>query len=96
MARRRPWKLARETVSLDRLSKGRLGLGVGLGEPSDADFSFDVAVIGSRPSLGKPAEALKKLAELERAGATWWLDPSTWSASQPSGSPSTSARDRRE
>lgn len=31
LARRRPWKLARETVSLDHLSKGRLVLGVGLG-----------------------------------------------------------------
>ena len=31
VARRRPWKLARETVSLDQLSNGRLTLGVGLG-----------------------------------------------------------------
>ncbi|MFN8371855.1 MAG: LLM class flavin-dependent oxidoreductase [Anaerolineae bacterium] len=31
LARRRPTKLARETVSLDRLSNGRLVLGVGLG-----------------------------------------------------------------
>ncbi len=34
LPRRRPWKLARETVSIDRLSKGRmiLGVGIGLGE----------------------------------------------------------------
>lgn len=31
VARRRPWKLARETTTVDRLSKGRLVLGVGLG-----------------------------------------------------------------
>lgn len=35
-ARRRPWKLARELASLDRLSNGRLTLGVGNGD--DADF----------------------------------------------------------
>lgn len=31
IARRRPWKLARETVTLDHLCRGRLILGVGLG-----------------------------------------------------------------
>ncbi|MBN2116712.1 MAG: LLM class flavin-dependent oxidoreductase [Anaerolineales bacterium] len=31
LPRRRPWKVARETVSLDRLSAGRLILGVGTG-----------------------------------------------------------------
>ena len=40
IARRRPWKLARETVSIDRLSDGRLILGVGLGDPVQWDFGF--------------------------------------------------------
>ena len=40
IARRRPWKLARETVSVDRLSKGRLILGIGLGDPAQWDFGF--------------------------------------------------------
>ena len=40
VARRRPWKLARETVSVDRLSNGRLILGVGLGDPVQWDFGF--------------------------------------------------------
>ncbi|MCC7450336.1 MAG: TIGR03619 family F420-dependent LLM class oxidoreductase [Anaerolineae bacterium] len=38
--RRRPWKLARETVTLDRLSGGRLilGVGIGLGDGEWADL----------------------------------------------------------
>jgi alkanesulfonate monooxygenase SsuD/methylene tetrahydromethanopterin reductase-like flavin-dependent oxidoreductase (luciferase family) len=38
IARRRPWKLARESVTLDRLSEGRLILGVGLGDPVQTEF----------------------------------------------------------
>jgi len=38
--RRRPWKLARETVTLDRLSNGRLTLGVGIGDPVQWDYGF--------------------------------------------------------
>ena len=37
-ARRRPWKLAREAVTLDHLSNGRLVLPVGLGTLDDAGF----------------------------------------------------------
>jgi alkanesulfonate monooxygenase SsuD/methylene tetrahydromethanopterin reductase-like flavin-dependent oxidoreductase (luciferase family) len=33
LPRRRPWKIAREMTSLDHLSKGRLIMGVGLGNP---------------------------------------------------------------
>ncbi|MGH2487727.1 MAG: LLM class flavin-dependent oxidoreductase [Ktedonobacterales bacterium] len=39
LSRRRPWKLARETVTLDHLSQGRLILGVGLGDTQDPGFS---------------------------------------------------------
>src|SRR5207302_7670232 len=38
LPRRRPWKVARETVSLDQLSNGRLVLGVGIGAPTQYDF----------------------------------------------------------
>lgn len=40
LPRRRPWKLARETVSLDRLSQGRLILGVGIGDPAQWEYGF--------------------------------------------------------
>jgi alkanesulfonate monooxygenase SsuD/methylene tetrahydromethanopterin reductase-like flavin-dependent oxidoreductase (luciferase family) len=38
LPRRRPWKVARETVTLDHLSGGRLTLGVGLGFPADDEY----------------------------------------------------------
>ncbi len=39
VTRRRPWKLARETVTLDHLSRGRLVLPVGLGAVDDGGFA---------------------------------------------------------
>lgn len=39
LARRRPWKVARETATLDHLSHGRVILGVGLGDPSEEEFA---------------------------------------------------------
>lgn len=39
LARRRPQKVARETVTLDRLSGGRVILGVGLGDSAQSEFA---------------------------------------------------------
>jgi alkanesulfonate monooxygenase SsuD/methylene tetrahydromethanopterin reductase-like flavin-dependent oxidoreductase (luciferase family) len=39
LPRRRPWVVARQSVTLDHLSGGRLTLGVGLGAPAQADFA---------------------------------------------------------
>lgn len=52
--RRRPWKLARETVSLDHLSIGRLILGVGLGFPPDVEYGF----FGEEPDVKLRAKKL--------------------------------------
>jgi alkanesulfonate monooxygenase SsuD/methylene tetrahydromethanopterin reductase-like flavin-dependent oxidoreductase (luciferase family) len=46
LARRRPWKLARETVTLDHLSEGRLILGTGIG----GDW------LGEYSAFGEPAD----------------------------------------
>lgn len=45
VARRRPWKVAREAASLDHLCNGRLIFGAGLGNPADAEFG----VFGENP-----------------------------------------------
>jgi alkanesulfonate monooxygenase SsuD/methylene tetrahydromethanopterin reductase-like flavin-dependent oxidoreductase (luciferase family) len=39
LARRRPWKVARETITIDRLSNGRFVLPVGLGGTWDGGYS---------------------------------------------------------
>jgi alkanesulfonate monooxygenase SsuD/methylene tetrahydromethanopterin reductase-like flavin-dependent oxidoreductase (luciferase family) len=65
--RRRPHQLARETVTLDRLSGGRLVLGVGLG--SDRTGEFDPERFGEE---GDPRERAKLLDDgLERLLAYW-------------------------
>ncbi len=40
LSRRRPWQLAKTTTALDRLSGGRVTLGVGIGSPAHADFGI--------------------------------------------------------
>ena len=50
LPRRRPQKVAREAVTLDRLSGGRLVLGVGLGSPREEFSSFGDAA--TPPVLG--------------------------------------------
>lgn len=62
LARRRPWKLARETVSIDNISKGRLILGVGLGVPRD--FEAFGEEVDSRTRAEKTDEALDILTGL--------------------------------
>jgi alkanesulfonate monooxygenase SsuD/methylene tetrahydromethanopterin reductase-like flavin-dependent oxidoreductase (luciferase family) len=63
LARRRPQKVARETVTLDRLSGGRLVLGVGLGFPDDEYTTFG-EVADKRLLAARLDEALAVVAGL--------------------------------
>ena len=56
-ARRRPWKLARETMTLDRLTNGRLVLPVGLGTTDDAAFG----------NVGEPTDARTRAERLDES-----------------------------
>src|SRR4051812_14272507 len=67
VARRRPHQLARETVPLDRLSGGRLVLGVGLGGGRTGEF--DPARFGEEGDARARARLLD--AGLERLLAYW-------------------------
>lgn len=72
-SRRRPWKLARETMTLDRLSGGRLVLPVGLGALDDGAFGN----VGEATEARTRAEMLdESLAILEglRSGEPFGFD----------------------
>ena len=56
-SRRRPWKLARETMTLDRLSNGRLVVPVGLGALDDGAFG----------NVGEPVDARTRAEMLDES-----------------------------
>jgi alkanesulfonate monooxygenase SsuD/methylene tetrahydromethanopterin reductase-like flavin-dependent oxidoreductase (luciferase family) len=65
LSRRRPWKVARETVTLDHLSHGRLTLPIGLGALDDAGFGR----VGEVTDRKTRAELLDE--SLEILGRAW-------------------------
>ena len=64
LARRRPWQVARQTVTLDQLSGGRLILGVGLGFPASHEFGAFGESEDDRVRADKLDEALQVLTGL--------------------------------
>ena len=63
LSRRRPWKVARETATLDRISGGRLVFGAGLGHPPD-DFRPFGEVWPARERAGLLDEGLELVTSL--------------------------------
>jgi alkanesulfonate monooxygenase SsuD/methylene tetrahydromethanopterin reductase-like flavin-dependent oxidoreductase (luciferase family) len=62
--RRRPWQLAKITTTLDRLSAGRVTLGVGIGSPAYGDFGIFHEPVGERERGELLDEGLDVLAGL--------------------------------
>ncbi len=58
LPRRRPWVVARQTVTLDHLSGGRLVLGVGIGVPEQVEFGTFGEPTGVRERAEMLDEAL--------------------------------------
>jgi alkanesulfonate monooxygenase SsuD/methylene tetrahydromethanopterin reductase-like flavin-dependent oxidoreductase (luciferase family) len=64
LSRRRVQKLARETVTLDHLSRGRLVLGVGLGSDNNGELEPFGEVTDPRERARLLDDGLERLAEL--------------------------------
>jgi alkanesulfonate monooxygenase SsuD/methylene tetrahydromethanopterin reductase-like flavin-dependent oxidoreductase (luciferase family) len=74
VSRRRPWKLARETMTLDQLSGGRLTLAVGLGA---AEHDGGFYKVGEAMDLKARAKLLDE--SLEILGGLWSGEPFSFS-----------------
>ena len=65
LSRRRPWKVTREIVTLDHLSRGRAVLGVGLGDLVNKDFKAFGEMGGPRTRAAMLDESLAIIAGLQ-------------------------------
>jgi alkanesulfonate monooxygenase SsuD/methylene tetrahydromethanopterin reductase-like flavin-dependent oxidoreductase (luciferase family) len=71
LSRRRPWKVAREAVTLDHISNGRVILGVGLG-----DTDWDGTSFSHFGEITEPRKRAKRLDEgLDILAGLWSREP---------------------
>jgi alkanesulfonate monooxygenase SsuD/methylene tetrahydromethanopterin reductase-like flavin-dependent oxidoreductase (luciferase family) len=77
LARRRPWKVAAECVTIDHLSGGRMTLGVGLGDVVTGDVSF--SHFGEQPDAKQRARMLDEA--LEIVTGLWRGEPFSYAGS---------------
>ena len=68
ITRRRPWKLAKEAITVDHLSGGRMILGVGLGAPEKEEFADFSEVTDLKQRAQRTDEGLALLDQLLRGG----------------------------
>lgn len=59
VSRRRPWKLAKEAVTLDHVSEGRAVLGIGLGAPEEDEFGAFGEITDLRERAERTDEGLE-------------------------------------
>ena len=74
LARRRPWKVAREAMTLDHLSNGRVILGKAFVESQRGTSAhYDISVGGSprREDWDEERAYIRSLAEVS---STWWIE----------------------
>lgn len=64
VSRRRPWKLAMEATTLDHLSGGRVILGAGAGDPTEASFTAVGESFSRQEAAARLDEALELIARL--------------------------------
>jgi len=84
LPRRRPWVVARQAMSIDHLSGGRMMLGVGLGEPRDIELGAFGEPTDLRTLAARLDEALTIIdglwrgEEMSFAGMHYRLEPMTF------------------
>ena len=74
LSRRRPWKVAKEAITIDHLSDGRLVLPVALGVPDDVGFSSVNTDSTDRKERAQRLDEVLEILELGQTGETFSYD----------------------